>query len=164
MAGSALTESAPLANAGVRFPPPLLFVSGIAAGWAIDRFVHPLPIPLAAGTAFVLGVALTAAGLGLMAWGILTFRAAKTAILPHRSASGIVTHGPYRFTRNPMYVGMTVVYLGLSLLVRSVWPLLLLPVVIAMLVHLVIRREEAYLVSAFRDEYDAYRGRVRRWL
>jgi protein-S-isoprenylcysteine O-methyltransferase Ste14 len=75
-----------------------------------------------------------------------------------------VTGGPYRRTRNPMYVAMTLLYLGASLLMNGLWPLLALPVVLAALTFAVIRREERYLSSAFGAEYDAYRRRVRRWL
>jgi protein-S-isoprenylcysteine O-methyltransferase Ste14 len=76
----------------------------------------------------------------------------------------IVATGPYRFSRNPMYVAMSAVYVGLSLLMGVVWPLVLLPIVLLSLSALVIRREERYLGDAFGEEYGAYRARVRRWL
>jgi protein-S-isoprenylcysteine O-methyltransferase Ste14 len=95
---------------------------------------------------------------------MITFKRARTAIIPNRSASAIVTTGPYRFTRNPMYAGLTLAYVGGALLIGTAWTLLLLPVVIAVLYRRVIRREEAYLDAAFPDVYAAYRGRVRRWL
>ena len=100
----------------------------------------------------------------LVLTGMLTFRAAQTAILPSRAASRIVTGGPYRFTRNPMYVGLTAAYVGTTLLIGTLWPIVLLPIVLSLLVRLVIRREEVYLLSAFRDEYATYAARVRRWL
>jgi protein-S-isoprenylcysteine O-methyltransferase Ste14 len=95
---------------------------------------------------------------------MLTFRRARTAILPTRPASQLVDGGPYRFTRNPMYTGLTTAYVGAAALLDSVWPLLLLPLVLAALVRLVVRREEAYLRGAFGAEYAAYQARVRRWL
>ena len=107
---------------------------------------------------------LVVAGMGLSVWGIITFRLARTSIIPSRPASRLVENGPYRFTRNPMYTGLTLAYLGVAAMMNSAWPLLALPVVLALLVRLVVRREEAYLHDAFGEEYAAYRGRVRRWL
>lgn len=148
---------------GVRFPPPLLFVAGFVAALALRRWVLPMAIgggmPRMTG-----GWILVTAGLALMMTALLTFFRARTAILPHRPASRLVEHGPYRFTRNPMYVGMTALYIGGALLVNSAWPLLLLPIVIMGLVRFVIVREEAHLAHAFGEAYASYRQRVRRWL
>ncbi len=157
--------AAPLANAGVRFPPPLLFVLGLLAGWCLSRLGPGLRLADELSTVLrMAGLLLIAAGFGLAAWGMITFKRARTAIIPNRSATAIVTTGPYRFTRNPMYLGMTLAYLGGALLIGTVWTLLLLPAVIAILYRRVIRREEAYLDAAFPDVYAEYRGRVRRWL
>lgn len=154
----------PPASAGVRFPPPVLFVAGLLAGWVIDRYVRALPLTQSPGALVMPAVAVIGLALGLMISGVLTFRRAGTAIIPHLPASRLVQWGPYRFTRNPMYTGLTLVYIGVSALLNSGWPLLLLPLVLFTLTRLVIRREEAYLHSAFGAEYDAYRSRVRRWL
>ena len=149
---------------GVRFPPPFLFAGGWLAGWLLDRS-YPLPLladaPAELGSAALL---LCVAGVALVAWGMLTFLGARTSVIPDRPARRLVASGPYRFTRNPMYVGLTTLYVGLTLLARSWWPLVFLPVVMALLGALVIRREERYLASAFGAEYEAYRRRVRRWL
>lgn len=159
-----MSDRPPLRSPGVRFPPPLLFVAGIALGWLLDRSLRPLPLPLdAAGRAW-LGLSLAAAGLALIAWGMLTFRAARTAIVPTRAASRLVEGGPYRYTRNPMYAGFTLLYAGAAALIDSAWPLLTLPIVLTLLVRLVIRREEAYLADAFGADYAAYRTQVRRWI
>jgi protein-S-isoprenylcysteine O-methyltransferase Ste14 len=109
-------------------------------------------------------IGLTAAGLIVVFWGIATFRAHRTAVFPNQPAARIVRTGPYRFTRNPMYTGMTTAYVGLALMLNDAWPLIFLPIVLVLLVSLVIQREERYLASAFPAEYDAYRRRVRRWL
>ena len=155
----------PMRHPGVRFPPPVLFVAGLVAGWALDRYGRALPLP-GVGTAAARGVGLVLVllGLALVGWGIATFRRARTAIIPHYPASQVVDRGPYRFTRNPMYTGFTIVYLGVTALLRSAWPLLLLPLVLVALVRLVIAREERYLRAAFGADYDAYCARVRRWL
>ena len=154
-----------LRNAGVRFPPPLYYVAGLLAAWSLDRYVKALsfshPGVPALATA---GWALTVAGVCLVGWGMATFRRAHTAIIPNQPASRIVTSGPYRFTRNPMYTGLAIAYGGVALLMNSAWPLILLPLVIALLVRFVISREEAYLRHAFSTDYGAYSARVRRWL
>ena len=80
---------------------------------------------------------------------MVTFWRARTAIIPHRPASRLVRHGPYRFTRNPMYVGLTGLYTGLALIFNVGWPLVLLPLVLVVLWGVVIQREERYLRAAF---------------
>ncbi|HET9010837.1 MAG TPA: isoprenylcysteine carboxylmethyltransferase family protein [Gemmatimonadaceae bacterium] len=149
---------------GVRFPPPVLFVGALVAAWLVARLVRPMPLAADGRPLATAGTVLIVLGVALAAWGMITFRRARTAIVPMHPASRIVTNGPYRFTRNPMYTGLTLVYLGVSLYMNSVWPLLALPIVLALLIRLVVRREEAYLRSAFGEEYLAYQSRVRRWL
>lgn len=153
----------PLSNPGVRIPPPLLFVVGLVAGWLLDRYVVALPIPRV-GFAPLLGAALIAIGIVLVASGMITFRRARTAIMPHHSANRLVVSGPYRFTRNPMYTGLTIVYVGVAILLGTVFPFILLPIVLLSVVLLVIKREERYLADAFGSEYAEYCARVRRWL
>jgi protein-S-isoprenylcysteine O-methyltransferase Ste14 len=151
-------------NPGVHFPPPLLFAVGFAAAWLAHR---RWPLPLMRGDARyleMLGLALGAGGVLFILWGLATFHRHRTGIFPNRPASRIVRDGPYRFTRNPMYVGMTAAYLGLTVMLNDAWPLTALPIVLVALVRLVIAREEQYLASAFSEEYEAYRRSVRRWL
>jgi len=160
-----MTGTTPLSNAGVRFPPPFLFLIGFVAGWALDRYWRALPLSRFAGSSLKpFGWAALAVGLIVAGWGMATFRRAKTAINPHHSASQLVTHGPYRFTRNPMYTGLTLQYLGGSALINSAWPIILLPIVLLILIRTVILREENYLRDAFGAEYAAYVASVRRWL
>lgn len=162
-----MSTDARLPHPGVRFPPPLIFVAGFLLGWILETRVERFRLIGGATSAAPLelfGSAALGAGLGLMLWGIATFRRARTAVLPHRPASRLVLSGPYRFTRNPMYTGLTIGYVGLACIANVGWPLVLLPLVLATLVRLVIRREEDYLVHAFGAEYEAYQHRVRRWL
>ena len=157
--------SEPLPHPGVRFPPPFLFVAGLLAGWWLSRR-KPIPllpddwIPLSELVALAVG----AAGLVLIFWGIATFRAHNTAVFPNQPAARIVRQGPYQFTRNPMYTGMTCLYCGLAVLINDAWPLVFRPLVLFLLIRLVIAREERYLATAFPSEYADYRRRVRRWL
>ena len=155
----------PPPHPGVRFPPPLLFVLGLGAGWLLHR---ARPLLLLPADFRAVGVVLGWTGIllwaGLTGWAMATFRRARTAIFPNRPATGVVREGPYRFTRNPMYLALVLLYVGVSLLMNSGWALLLLPLVLALLYVSVIRREERYLTAAFGAEYEAYRTRVRRWL
>jgi protein-S-isoprenylcysteine O-methyltransferase Ste14 len=97
-------------------------------------------------------------------WAIIAFRRAGTRPEPWKPVTAFVTSGPYRFTRNPMYVGFTLIYLGVAAMVNTAWPLWFLPAIFLTMHFGVVRREEAYLERRFGDDYRAYRDRVRRWL
>jgi protein-S-isoprenylcysteine O-methyltransferase Ste14 len=147
----------------VRFPPPILFVIGLGLGVLLDRIAPVRWIP-DTPVAAIAGVVLVLAGLGIVYTGILTFRRFRTAVYPNRPAKLVVDTGPFAYTRNPMYLGMTVFYCGMVLLSRSVWALALLPAVLVALMRFVIRREERHLTQKFPDAYAAYCARVPRWL
>jgi protein-S-isoprenylcysteine O-methyltransferase Ste14 len=150
---------------GVPFPPPLLFVAGLGASWFLGRRLDFVIDGDGAGLAqTAIGVFLMAAGLGTMIWGIATFLRARTAIYPNQPSRQCVVTGPYRFTRNPMYVGLTVAYIGGALAMNAAWPFVFLPIVLVLLSVFVIRREEAYLRREFPEAYEAYCRRVRRWI
>lgn len=123
----------------------------------------PLRLP---GTAVVtvLGGVLLVAGTALTAAGVAAVVRHRTALLPHHAVSTLVTSGAFRLSRNPMYTGFALAYLGGGLLLGSWWPLLTLPAVLVAVRRLVIDREERYLGSRFGDEYARYRQEVRRWL
>ena len=152
-------------GARIVIPPPLLFAAGFLAGIWCRRFLPGDALPgLIAGGARPTGFILVAAGIGFSLWGILTFFRAKTTIVPHRAVSSLVDRGPYRVTRNPMYVGLATAYVGLALFQNRLWPFAFLPLVLALLVIAVIRPEERYLEERFGDDYHAYRRRVRRFI
>lgn len=150
---------------GIRVPPPFIFAGGWLVAWWLHRRL-PFDIDGSGASAWqtALGLAACAAGLGLVAWGITTFTLARTPVIPHRPARALVRHGPYRFTRNPMYVGLTSLHIGLALVANMAWPLVMLPVVLIVLTTYVIRREEAHLTRMFGEDYHAFRRDVRRWL
>src|SRR6266567_5294026 len=152
-----MTDPTPLPHAGVKFPPPLIYFAGLIAALLLNR-VAPLWLarPERAWM-FWLGIATLLGGGLLAAWGIITFRRHHTPLAPIRPATTIVSSGPYAITRNPMYLGLTVFYIGGSLLLDTWWAFALLPVVLLSIDRAVIRREERYLASAFGAEYDAYR-------
>ncbi len=149
-------------NAGVAVPPPLVYALGFGLGYGLDR-LKPVPLGLG-GVRTLLGWALAGAGVALAASAIALFRRAGTSPVPIQPTTALVVQGPYRFTRNPMYVGLAALYAGVTLLVNSLWPLLLLPVVLVVIRWRVIAREEAYLARKFGDVYRTYTTRVRRWL
>jgi protein-S-isoprenylcysteine O-methyltransferase Ste14 len=147
----------------VKFPPPLLFTLPLGLAWGIDRLARTPRLPDQLWLA-VLGALMAVAGFALVLWGIRTFKRFRTAVYPNRAAKLVVDSGPFAFTRNPMYVGMTVFYLGFALLLTSYTALALLPLVLLTLGRLVIRKEERHLLQKFPEAYAAYCARVPRWL
>lgn len=155
---------APPAHPGVPFPPLLLFVAGFGAGMALERLVPRPALGLPSRLTFALAALLVLLGVLVLAWALRTFRRARTGIYPTTPASQIVSEGPYRFSRNPMYVGMSMLYVGLALWTSNGWALPLLPLVLWGVWRIVIQREERYLAAAFGEAYAEYTRRVRRWL
>ena len=147
---------------GVLIAPPLLFVLPIVASLALEwvvptSFLHGAFrwIP---GAIFLLG------GLALNIGGFVTQKRAGTDPIPFNPSTRIVTHGPYRFSRNPMYLGLALGTLGIAILVDSAWMLLAVPIGLVLIDHLVITREERYLERKFGEGYLNYKRRVRRWI
>lgn len=149
----------------VPFPPPLIYVAGLLAAHGLDRVLALPSLPAAwQGAAGVVGRLFVALGVALMIAGIVSFARARTTMVPNRAASRMVESGPYRFTRNPMYVGLAAAYLGVAAILGNAWGLVLFPLVVVAMNRIVIAREEAYLSERFGSDYDAYRSRVRRWI
>ena len=146
---------------GVIAPPPLIFLAFLALGWWLARKLLP-PIDVPYGVA--IGAVLVVAALAFAIWAAATMLRARTHVDPFRPTLAIVTSGPFRWTRNPLYLSMAVTYVGVALMLHAVAAVLLLPVALIVIVVGVIRREERYLERKFGAEYLAYRGRVRRWL
>jgi protein-S-isoprenylcysteine O-methyltransferase Ste14 len=149
-------------NPGVRFPPPVLHAAAVVGGYLLNRR-WPLPIGsgllwhLAAWLFVALYIALALGSIGL-------FWRRHTSIIPNRPATTLVIAGPYRFTRNPMYIGIALLTLALAIFLDTWWPIILLVPVQAILQTVVIAREEEYLRRRFGAEYDAYTRQVRRWI
>jgi protein-S-isoprenylcysteine O-methyltransferase Ste14 len=149
-------------NPGVIAPPPLIYAGALAAGLIVNR-LYRVPF-LPRGLTRVLGWPLIAGGLAIGLLGFREMKRADTNVDPREPTTAIVTAGPYRFTRNPLYLSMTLMYVGISALANALSAILLLPAVLAVMRRGVIEREERYLEGKFGDEYLSYKSRVRRWL
>jgi protein-S-isoprenylcysteine O-methyltransferase Ste14 len=143
-------------------PPPFIFLAGLLAGLAVEAFV-PIDGPSTA-------VRIAAAAIGVAAMAVLDFPAmrsfqrAGTGIVPFTPNTALVTSGPFRFTRNPMYVGMAILYAGLAIALGIIWAFAFLPIVLVVVDRRVIAVEEGLLEAEFGDQYRQYKSRVRRWL
>lgn len=147
------------AHAGIRFPPPFVFLGFVLLGPLIEQFVAVprLPVPWPVGAAVILaGVALLAAAIRLF------FRRGEDPA-PWTPTGAIVDTGLYARTRNPMYLAMTIIAIGLSLLFQSWLSLALTAVAVIVIRTQVIAREERYLRATFGEPYEEYCRRVRRW-
>ena len=153
------------ATAGVIARPTLLFPAALVLGLACDRVLpRPFAIPGSARVHWMIAGSMIVAGVALAAAGIRNFSRAATPVPTHRPARALVTTGVHGWTRNPIYLGMFVLYGGLGIAARSPWTLLLtLPLALAIR-HGVIAREEAYLQRRFGGSYRDYAARVRRWM
>jgi protein-S-isoprenylcysteine O-methyltransferase Ste14 len=142
--------------------PPLLFLAALVLAVALDA-AWPAPLGLGAA-AMAGGIALGMAGAALVAWAAVNFRRAGTNLPTWKPTTAIVATGPYRFTRNPIYVGLGLILAGIGLAADNGWVLASLLPVFAVLHVGVVKREEAYLSAKFGEVYRSYQERVRRWL
>ena len=142
---------------GVIAPPPLIFLAAFIIAYLCRNFLPRIGSP-------AVGVAIAVVGLVIGGWAFANMLRAKTHIDPYKPSTALVTSGPYRFSRNPIYAATTVLYIAAALSFRILPALILLPVVLVVLHFGVIRREERYLESKFGDDYRAYRSQVRRWI
>ncbi len=149
-------------------PVPWVFVLTYLVGVLLQRLIPGLSSsaipPEVAQKSVAVGGVLFVVGAIIAGWGLVIFRKARTTTVPGKSSTRLVTWGPYRFTRNPMYVGLALAYLGEAGLMKQIWPVVVLPLVIAYVNWIVIPVEEARLKEDYQDEYSEYRSRVRRWI
>ena len=146
---------------GVIAPPPLIYLAALLLALALRAVVRA---PIAARSLLWPGLALVAAAIALALWGRQTMVAAGTNINPTRPATAIVSSGPFRYTRNPLYLSLTLLYLGLTLIANTWWGVVMLLPLAAVIHRGVVLREERYLHRKFGDAYDRYRASVRRYI
>lgn len=150
-----------VANLG-RARPPLIYLGSILLGLLLHA-AWPLPLARSAVIAPI-GVAAVLLAVGLFVAAARAFRAAGTPLPGNRPTTRIVRTGPYRFSRNPVYLAFSVLQLGIALWAGSLWLLVTLVLALAVMSLLVIPREERYLEARFRGDYAPYKASVRRWL
>jgi protein-S-isoprenylcysteine O-methyltransferase Ste14 len=149
-------------NPGVIAPPPLIYAGALATG-LLANLLSPIPF-LPRGLSRVLGWPLIVGGLVIGSLAFREMKRAGTNVDPREPTTAIVTGGPYRFTRNPLYLCLTLVYAGISAIANTLWAILLLPLVLLVMRRGVIEREERYLEGKFGGEYLDYKAQVRRWI
>ena len=147
---------------GVIAPPPLIYIGFLVAGLVLDYF---WPVGFLSGSWRIpLSIPLIAMGSVLAGFGLGELGRMGTEISPYKPTSALATGGIYRYTRNPLYLALTLVYLGIAVATNGLWlSLLIVPLLIVMR-YGVIGREERYLEAKFGDEYRRYTARVRRWI
>jgi len=146
----------------VKIIPPLVYLAGIVIGIVISIRIPTKIVP--SSLAWMLGGILIVCGAVLTGSAILKFKGVGTTVRPDRAASTLVVVGPYRITRNPMYLGLALVYVGITIADQSVWALILLPVGLTIIQRRAIAPEEAFLERRFGANYIRYKENVRRWI
>ena len=155
---SAINFDAP----NVKIIPPLVYLAGIVIGFLANAWMPIKVVPNS--VAWTIGGILIFCGAVLTGSAVLRFKDADTTVRPDRAASTLVIAGPYRITRNPMYLGFALAYLGIAIAGQSIWALVLLPVVLVIVQRGAIEPEEAFLKKCFGTDYVSYKNRVRRWI
>ena len=146
----------------VRIIPPLVYLAGIVIGFLATVWIPTKVVPNS--VAWTVGGILICCGAVLTGSALLKFKDGGTTVRPDRAASTLVIGGPYNVTRNPMYLGLAFVYLGVAVAGQSVWALILLPVALTVIQRGAIEPEEAFLEQRFGANYINYAAKVRRWL
>ena len=149
-------------KAGVVAPPPLIYLAALVFGLLLNRRSPTTFLPRT--IARLLGWPLLGGGVLLAGWFEWAMRRADTPTNLYKPVSHIATEGPFRYTRNPAYLSMTMMYAGIASLANALWAIILLPVALLVIQRGVIEREERYLERKFGEEYLSYKARVRRWI
>ena len=157
-----MKEQEPKDNPGVIVFPPMIYGGALLIGLAIHYFV---PIQFLAGALSIwLGVLLILVAGPIILSAVRTIRRAQTAFDLRKPTTSIVTEGAFRFSRNPAYLALTLLYLGIASLINSIWVFLMIVPTVIVMQRGVIKREERYLERKFGEEYLRYKERVRRWI
>ena len=147
---------------GIWIPPPPIYLLALLLGLLLDRRAHVPCLPR--GVARVLGWPLVGGGMALATWFVRTIHGADTTLRTDKPVSILVQEGPFRYSRNPGYLSLAMIYAGIATLRNALWAILLLPLALFVIQREVIGREERYLERTFGEEYLAYKRRVRRWV
>ena len=152
-------------NPGVIAPPPVIFAIPLIAGLIFHILFPVRLVPfLPRNVRSILGGTLIGFASTFVIIAFRTMRRANTNVDPRQPATTLVVEGPFQITRNPLYLSMTIFYLGVTLLVNTLWTAILLPLILFVMRKGVIDREERYLERKFGEHYLHYKASVRRWL
>ncbi len=149
-------------NPGVIAPPPLIYLAFLLIGVGADA-LWPVAV-LPQGPRYAAGAAVIALSLALVISAFGQFRRHKTSFKPHEPSTALITEGPYRYSRNPMYLALSLLYAGIAITADGPWTLALLAPLLIVMHYGVIIREERYLERKFGDDYRRYKSSTRRWL
>ena len=149
-------------NPGIVVPPPLIYLGSLVLGLLLNR---KFPVPfLPRGVARILGLSLLGGWALLGGWFFRTMSRADAPIRTDKPVPRLATDGPFRYTRNPGYLSLAMMYAGVASFANALWAILLLPATLFAIQRGVIEREERYLERRFGEEYLRYKARVRRWI
>lgn len=149
----------------LNFPwPPLLYGTAILAALLLNRFVGILPDAKVGPLFWIAGGLMALAALLLDLWALRTLWASHTTAMPHRCASRLVTDGPFRYTRNPIYLGYTLITIAFGLITGNAWFFVTAIVAAVVTTLIAIRCEEMHLLARFGIDFERYCKRTRRWI
>lgn len=154
----------PQGGARVRFPPPLVFLAFLVVGVLLNALVLPLGFPLPRSITLAAGGLLVLAAIALFATALRLFRATGQHPRPWLPTPSLIVEGPYRFSRNPIYLAMTLLQIALGLLLDNAWIVALSAASLTTVHFMAVRPEEAYLLDLFGEPYRTYLASVRRYL
>ncbi len=146
---------------GVKVPPPITFIGFFLVGYLLD-YCFPFSLDLN-NSIKLFGIVLVGISFPFAFWAMITMKTKQTPVSTFQPTTSIIKTGPFRFARNPMYVALVLLYLGLVFWLELFWCLFLLPIVIAIVHYKVILKEEQYLATKFGKEYLDYKNQVKRW-
>ena len=149
-------------NPQIRIPPPLIYLAPLVSGLLLDKRFHIPFLPRSGARA--LGWTLLIGGMLLSSWFRRTMREADAPLRTDKPVPRLAMGGPFRYTRNPGYLSLAMIYAGIAVLRNALWVILLLPAVLVVIQREVIGREERYLERTFGEEYQQYKASVRRWV
>ncbi len=148
---------------GIRLPPPVIYLAALLTGIVLNSLWAMSPLP--GSWRYIVGSLLIVVNVLIMPPVLRRFRRARTPFFDIRKpASVLITDGPYRFSRNPSYVSLTLLYLGVGIILNNGWILLLVVPVLLVMDLWVVRKEERHLETKFGENYLRYKAAVRRWL
>lgn len=142
-------------------PPPLIYFAGLVIGLVLD-LLWPMPV-LPQSLQYSVGLALMAASSVIAVLGFREFARVNTPFDARKATRNIITSGPYRYSRNPLYLSLAMLYAGIAIAIDCIWVMAMLVPVLIVVHYGIILREEAYLERKFPDAYPSYKARVRRW-